>query len=220
MGSFLSIVLALGVAAAVGVYFLAKFLKNVQPTTSEVDDDVKLMRKELDTWRGGFLSWSRDLLELVTLEEVGRTLQEGYVTKASGVFVTGSQEPVFAYSYKKYIAPGVNAVLYVLNSDHEFVFHMTNKGTDITVDGVKFGKIRKDSEFYDMAHKLMGRLSKSIGQGTEIVIGDQKMAQVPSINAKPITQLSNGLPEPANEQEVKVLQSLSVYSMAMEVLER
>ena len=44
-----------------GIYFLLRFLRNVQPTESEVDQDLKELKDKVKQFKGGFMPWTDEI---------------------------------------------------------------------------------------------------------------------------------------------------------------
>lgn len=169
MPFFLILLLIVALAGA-GIFFLLRFLRKVQPTTDEVREDIQGLRDTLKQWQGTYAPWNAALSDTLAPkpEQIDQTRKDGAAAEGRGVYVNLVGEPVLGYAWRTYIAPGVNATLYAVNAQHEFVFRFTNKGTEIHIDGNRVGILRKkpgsqtgEREWFDNANKLVGRLKTS-----------------------------------------------------------
>lgn len=166
------LLLVLGVAA----FYLLKFLRNVQPTNDEVEEDLKELKGKVKQFKGGLVSsWTDE----ISSNQIDQILTKDNARSGNGVFMSGSGEPVFAYAYKNYIGPGKNSVIYILSQDHEYVFRITNKGTEVTIDGKKQGLIRENGVFYDNKNDEVAKVERHGASGTnKIFIGKEEVAKI------------------------------------------
>ncbi|MDC0230816.1 hypothetical protein OAK19_02530, partial [Aureispira] len=86
-------------ALVVGVYFLLKFLRNVQPTSSEVEEDLKELKGKVKQFKGGFMPWTDE----ISSNQIDQILTKDNARSGNGVFLSSSGDPIFAYAYKNYI---------------------------------------------------------------------------------------------------------------------
>lgn len=128
-----------------GVLFLGRFLRNVQPTDDEILDDLKELKASVTSFKGGFIPWTEEF----SPKQLDQVLTKSNARSGNGVFLSKEDDPIFAYAFRQYIGPGRNALLYILSLDHEYVFRITNIGTSVTRDGQKIGLIRDNGVFYD-----------------------------------------------------------------------
>lgn len=161
----------IGVAA----FFLLGFLRNVQPTGDEVEKDLADLKKSVAQFKGGFMPWTEEM----SPKQMEEIMDKGEKRAGNGVFLSKDGDPIFAYSFRKYIGPGRNAVLYILSLDHEYIFRITNKGTEITVDGVRKGLIRENGIFYDTKNDEVAKLQRHGASSiNKIFIGNEEVAKI------------------------------------------
>lgn len=175
-------ILAFGLAG----FFLLRFLRNVQPTESEVDQDLKELKNKIKQFKGGFMPWTDE----ISSNQIDQILTKDDARSGNGVFLSSAGDPIFAYAYKNYIGPGQNAVMYILAQEHEYIFRITNKGTEVFVDNEKKGLIRENGTFYDLRNDEVATLKRHGASGiNKIYIGDEEIAKIAlpdSIAAKAI----------------------------------
>ena len=68
------------------------------------------MRTEIAPYVEDLVPLESEELELMSLNQLNQSLKKGMTTTAKGVFTSIYQEPLVAYSYKKYIVNN-NALL-------------------------------------------------------------------------------------------------------------
>lgn len=170
----ITIVITLAIIGGLG-FFLLGFLRNVQPTGDEVEKDLKDLKKSVAQFKGGFMPWTEEM----SPKQMEEILDKGQKRSGNGVFLSRNGDPIFAYAFRKYIGPGRNAVLYILSLDHEYVFRITNKGTEIMVDGVKKGLIRENGVFYDTKNDEVAKLQRHGASSiNKIFIGNEEVAKI------------------------------------------
>jgi hypothetical protein len=183
MFNLIIVMLLLGV----GAYFLLQFLRNVQPTSSEVDEDLKELKGRVKQFKGGLMPWTEE----ISSNQVNQILTKDNARSGDGVFLSTTGDPVFAYAYKNYIGPGENAVIYILTQDNEYVFRITNKGTEVTIDDQKKGLIRENGIFYDTKNDEVAKVVRHGASGTnKIYIGEEEIAKIAlpdAISSKALT---------------------------------
>jgi hypothetical protein len=163
------------VALGVGLYFGAKKLKDVQPTDDEVIDDLKELKTKVAPYKGGFMPWTDE----ISSNEINQILTKDNARTGDGVFLSNTNDPIFAYAYKNYIGPGKNGVIYILSAEHEYIFRITNKGTEITIDGEKKGLIRDNGKLYDLKNDEIAAIKKHEATSTnKIYIGEEEIAKI------------------------------------------
>lgn len=166
----------------IGVFFLSKFLRNAQPETAEVAEDINLIRDSLSAYRGGFAAWSREQLSVLGYQNLANNETRAYgATEGGGILMNSLNEPVLAYKYKKYTAPGVNALMVACNSEHEFAFRLTNKGIEVSMDGSPFAKLKNKVELTSIDGQLLGKLLPATDGIAAIEVNGQNLGKLPPL---------------------------------------
>jgi hypothetical protein len=159
----------------VAVLAMLKFLRNVQPDDGEVTEDLIDLKKMCAQYKGGLETFSAE----ISASDLDQVLQTGRSRTGSGVFLSTLNQPIMAYAFRKYIGPGMNATLYVLTSDHEFVFRYTTKGAEVTIDGQKQGILRANGKLYDLRNDEVASVQRFGATGqNKIFIGNKEIAKV------------------------------------------
>lgn len=159
----------------VAVLAMLKFLRGVQPDDGEVAEDLQDLKKMCAQYKGGLETFSAE----ISASDLDQVLQTGRSRTGSGVFLSTLNQPIMAYAFRKYIGPGMNATLYVLTSDHEFVFRYTTKGAEVTIDGQKQGILRANGKLYDVRNDEIASVQRFGATGqNKIFIGNKEIAKV------------------------------------------
>ena len=165
-------------AVAVLVFILAgamRFLRQVQPTDDEVEQDLVDLKKSVAAFKGGFVEWTEEF----SPKQLDQVLTKSNARSGNGVFLSKAGDPIFAYAFRRYIGPGSNAVLYILSLEHEYVFRITNKGTEVARDGKKMGLIRDNGVFYNTKNDEVAHFEALPAQSiNKIYIGEEEVAKI------------------------------------------
>lgn len=201
---------------AVGLFFLTKFLKNVQPTSSEVDDDLATLKNKISNFKGGFVEWTDN----ISTSKINQILTKNDTRTGDGVFLSDSGDPVFAYAFKKYIGPGRNEVIYILTNEHEYIFRITNKGTEITKDGKRAGMIKENGRYVNAKNQEVAELKKQSASGYDrIFIESKEVAKIAlpdtiSVSALNISDLHL---EPTQKDTIKTIAIFNLVDNISEI---
>jgi len=208
----IAVLLVLGVV----IYFGLQFLKNVQPTDMEVEDDLKELKNKVAKFKGGFVPWTDE----ISSNEINQVLTKDNARTGDGIFLSNTGDPIFAYAYKNYIGPGQNAVIYILTLDHEYVFRLTNKGTAVSIDGEKKGLIRENGKFYNAKNDEIASVKRHGASGVnKIYIGDEEIAKISlpdAISTKALDVQKIDL-QPLEEE---IIQTFTVYELVNSLAEK
>jgi hypothetical protein len=156
----LFMIIAVTAVAVLLINLLYKFIVNFQPTTSKVTKDLATMKADIGQWASELVPWSREEMELLSFSQVKNIVKKNIGTHAKGIFTSIYHEPLIAYSFKKYVSGKLNALLYARTSAHEFEYRISDKGTQVIVDGRALG-ILQNGLLYGSNNRLLARVNKS-----------------------------------------------------------
>jgi hypothetical protein len=197
----------------VAVLAMLKFLRGVQPDDGEVAEDLQELKKMCAQYKGGLETFSAE----ISASDLDQVLQTGRSRTGSGVFLSTLNQPIMAYAFRKYIGPGMNATLYVLTSDHEFVFRYTTKGAEVTIDGQKQGILRANGKLYDIRNDEIASVQRFGATGqNKIFIGNKEIAKVALPDA---TAGFNAIKIEIDLQpkEADIMQTLAVHELVSNI---
>jgi hypothetical protein len=170
------------VLSMMGIYFLYQLLTNFQPGRGKIKADLNKMKATLAPQIQELVPWSKEEMELLSLNQVNRVTRKGMTRTIRGVFTTIYHEPVITYMYKRYINSGKeeNALLYIRTSIHEFVYRIKPKGTELSINGQVIGDIKEDTLLYGARSKrLLGRINREENElMLPIVVQDQELGSL------------------------------------------
>ena len=212
---FLSL-LAAGAVAIALLYVAYLTLINFQPGSNKIRTDLKKMKSEIMPWIDQLVPWTKEEMELLSTNQVNQKIKKGIIKTAKGVFTSVYHEPLVAYSYKKYVSPNVNAVLFVRTSNHEFVYRMKKKGTELFIDNQPVGMISNDGLLYGGKRKrLLARINKEDNElELPIIVGDKERGTLVRSNSSgEVNARAFQFVTPMGAQEEAVFLSLAVFEL-------
>jgi len=218
--ALLAIAIVLFTAFAIGgIYLLYYLLINFQPSQNKIKKDLEILKAEIAPWIDQLVPWNKEELELLSLKQTNHVLRKKIITSAKGVFTSIYHEPLIAYTYKRYVGGGRNAILYARTSHHEFTYRIRNKEVQLNIDGQMIGAIRKGGLLYSArTDRLLGRLGeKNKEEGLlPVFIGEKELGSLVlsqndtmNINARAFQFLD----EKISSEEEALLLSLSILEM-------
>lgn len=160
MGSIIA--LAGVVALAVGgVSVLSNVMGNWSPKRGKIQKDLEKIKKELAPFISDLVPIDKKELELLSLNQINKKAKKGIVKTAKGVFTSIYHEPMVAYGLKKYVARGTDELLYAKTAQHEFIYRIKNKSTEIVINSQLAGIMKEDGGFYGAkSKKLLAKVGK------------------------------------------------------------
>lgn len=202
----------------VGLYLLYQILTNFNPGQKRVQEDIRKMRQELSTWVAQLVPWDKEDTELFSLNQINQIKKKSVFTVAKGVFTSIYHEPMVAYAYKKYVGPGLNAVLYARTSKHEYVYRIRNKGIQIAVDGQALGTLDNEGMLRGgKKNHLLARINRQQEEQLllPVVVNDREVASLtnPALANSPNPRAFQFLKDDLQPEEEKLLLSLAVLEM-------
>lgn len=196
--------------AVIGVFLLLRFLRNVQPDEFEVEADLKELKAKIAQFKGGFMPWTDE----ISANEVDQVLTKDNTRTGSGVFLSTDGQPIFAFAFRKYIGPGRNAVVYILTLDHEYIFRITNKGTEITIDNEKQGILRENGILYDARNNEVAKVKRHGASGKNtILMGNKEVAKVALPDAVAAPRALELVEVDLQPKEQETIRTMAMYEL-------
>lgn len=143
---------------------LSLYSKNRMPGKKRQAREVNAMKEEMEGWVSNLVPLDKEELDLFSLSQDKQVVKTGLGKTAKGVFTTIYQEPVVAYSYKRYLGEKVNELLYARTSEHEYVYWTRNGETQLTIDDQPVGKINQGTLYGERTGKEIASIGESAQQ--------------------------------------------------------
>lgn len=190
---------------------------------------VQEIRQDMDKWAGELIPLDREELELFSPSQQKNVLRKGVGMRAKGVFTTIFQEPVLAYSYRRFLGKKVNDLLYARTAKHEYVYWTRNGETTLEIDGQEVGRLAPEGVLYgrrtgrEIARLQAGDTTSASSPYLPILVGDKEVASLSTKDVDP-----KGLQEKAfaflrddlDEKEQHLLLSLAARALVLRTVEK
>ncbi len=218
---FLLTLLFTAAIVVVGVTIVARLIKNFQPGKSKVEEDINKMKTSIQIFINELIPWNKEELDLLSFNQINKKIGKGMVKTGQGVITSIYHEPMIAWSYKRYVGGGNNAVLYACTSHHEFVFRIRNNETNIIIDNEEVGQLRDNGLLYNTkTNLLMARINRDSDHlALPVLVGEKEVATlkrtgyIQETNSRAFELLVE-----MDDQEEAVLLSLAILEMTSRTL--
>lgn len=212
----LLVVALIAAASFAAIYALYQLLINFQPGRSKIKADLKKMKAEIQPFVDDLVPWTKEEMELLSINQINKKVKNGMVATAKGIITSIYHEPLIAWSYKRYVSPENNAVIYARSSRHEFVFRIRKDKTEVKIDNQEIGVLRENGVLYSAkTQRLMARINRSNDELLlPVLVGEKEVASLinPDKTTKTNPRAFEFLSE-MNNQEEAVLLSLAIYEI-------
>lgn len=174
-----------------GVVLLTRILPHVSPNYKRIKADLLEMQADMEKWqKNELVPIGKEELELFSLHQLNQTIKKGFTLRAKGVFTTIYHEPVLAYSYKRYISSGTNALLYARTATHHYAYWIRNKEIQILIDNKLVGALTKDGVLYNERKRMIARINRNQPELASVIVNDREVASVVKTEAQKGAALS------------------------------
>jgi len=200
-------------ASFAAVYALYQLLTNFQPGRLKIKADLQKMKTEIQPFIDDLVPWTKEEMGLLSINQINKKVKKGIITTAKGIITSIYHEPLIAWSYKRYVSPDSNAVIYARSSHHEFIFRLRKDKTELKIDDQVIGTLRENGVLYSKkTNRLMARINRSNDELLlPVLVGDKEVASLINVNktTKSNPRAFEFLSE-MNEKEEAILLSLAI----------
>ena len=207
--------------AAAGLVLLVRIFSSFAPNSRKLQQDLDKMKEDMDKWAGDLVPMTREEVDLFSFNQEKHVLRKSFGKTAKGIFTSIYHEPILAYSYKEYIGPGKNALLYVRTGSQEFVYQISKKGIDVLVDREQVGTLKEDGVLYNKrGNRMLAQINREAGEFLPVLVNDREVANVARLKKGAGSKLSQRafefVKDDMSKEEKDVFLSLAV----LEVIEQ
>ncbi len=173
-------IIFLWVALFAGVSAMGSFARASRPSKNRVKNDIDSIRAGLKTEAKSLTPWSKEEIELFSLNRTQKKKRRGWSPNFTGHFTNIYHEKVLLYHLKRYGARGRNALLIVRNSLNEYIYNISKDGIEIYIDEYYLGFLKQNGELLNTkSGKIVAKLDRSGDTSREMVqIGDRIIGAV------------------------------------------
>lgn len=217
--AILTILLLLLTAGGLGLLFTV--LTKFTPGEKRIREELKRMQTEMDGWVEDLVPIDRKELELFSLTQIKNSIKKRFTTSGKGIYTTIFEEPIVAYSYKKYIGKNAHALLYCRTAEHEYAYWIRPKGVQVVIDNQLVGTYKDNGVLYGAkSKKMIARINREGKKISPVVVGEREVASMvkalPPAKDEISTRAFQFVREDLTEEEEKLLLSISLLEMVQE----
>ncbi|MFQ5447909.1 MAG: hypothetical protein ACE5FF_13355 [Saprospiraceae bacterium] len=199
-----------------GIYLALKTLQNYKPGRRKIQKDLEQIKTRLHPLVKDLVPWNREEMEQLSLNQIHKSKKKGVVTTVQGVFTTIYHEPVIVYSYRKYVSPSENALIYARTSKHELIYRVKNDKVEVVINNHLVGIVNEKGVLTD--NKGRNMLAQITRSGKELLlpvkIGNKEVGNVVNPKyAKKVNPRAFEFVGPMQEEEEALFLSLSVLEL-------
>lgn len=185
--------------------------------------EIKALQEDMDGWITNLVPLDKEELDLFSLSQDKQVVKTGMGATAKGVFTTIFQEPVVAYSYKRYLGSKVNEVLYARTADHDYVYVTNNGKTQLSIDDQPVGTIQDKVLFGERSGKEIARITNQAKQNyLPVKVGNREVGALNMEKPNKSDALSQRafefIPDDINEKEEQLFLALVTLELVNQSL--
>ncbi len=167
------------VTVGIGFGILSRVLPQVAPNYKRVQKDLKQLQAEMQGWlKESLVPIGRQELELFSVNQLHQTISKGLTLKAKGVFATIYNEPVLAYTFKRYVASGVNALLFARTAQNDYAFWLKGTEIQVLIDNKLLGTLRENGILYNEKNRPIARINYNHPELAAVIVGEREVASI------------------------------------------
>lgn len=222
--AILTILFLLITLAALALLFTV--LTKFSPGEKRIRSELAKMRQDMDSWVDDLVPITREELELFSLTQIKNSIRKRLTTSGKGIYTTIFEEPIVAYSYKRYMGKDASALLYCRTAEHEYAYWIRPKGVQVLIDNQLIGTYNRDNGvLYDAkSKKAVARINRNEQKIKPIVVGEREVASM--VKALPpgkgaiSSRAFQFVREDMTEQEERLVLSLSLLELIEQSVDR
>lgn len=219
--AFLTILLLLITLGALGLLFTV--LTKFSPSEKRIREELKRMQTDMDGWVDELIPIDRKELELFSLTQIKNSIKKRLTTSGKGIYTTIFEEPIVAYSYKKYLGKNAHALLYCRTAEHEYAYWIRPKGVQVVIDNELVGTYQDNGVLYGAdSKKMLARINRGDMKMFPVVVGEREVASMVKALPAPKSDISTRafqfVREDLTHEEEKLLLSISLLEMVKDTI--
>lgn len=138
----------------VGDFF--RFLFKMTLSKSQMTKELSVLRQSLAELKAKLIPFSKEEMELLSLNQADKTVKKGFEKLTKGIFNTIYYEPLIAYAIK-YFSNG-NKLILITSTEDEFAYLTKDGKTHVYMNDVEAGVLTAKGEFYSIRNKLLAAI--------------------------------------------------------------
>lgn len=133
-----------------------RFLFKMGLSRSQMVRDMSYLRSENSDNKTLLVPFTKDEMELLSLNQVKKTKKRGFNKLTKGIFNTIYYEALVAYAILEYYDD--NKLILITTSKDEFIYMVKKGSTHVYMNNIEAGVINDASEFFSVNRKLLAKI--------------------------------------------------------------
>lgn len=165
------------VVAAIGLTIYG-ISKGTPPSRKKVQADLAAMKADLKTLAEHLIPWNAKERELLSYNQTHSEVKKGRTIIARGIFTSIYEEPLIAYSYKRYPQERENALFIARSSNRSFLYRIKADAATIYINNQLVG-LYENGVLKNSKEQILAKADfKSMKENIEIWIEGKSMGAV------------------------------------------
>jgi hypothetical protein len=135
----------------IGDFF--RFLFKMTMSKSQLKKELQILRQSMSALKAKLIPFSKEEMELLSLNQSERTTKKGFGKITKGIFNTIYYEPLIAYAIKEF-SNGQKLIL-IASTEDEFAYFTKDGKTHVYMNEVEAGIITLKGEFFSVRNQLL-----------------------------------------------------------------
>ncbi|TVQ47603.1 MAG: hypothetical protein EA362_06310 [Saprospirales bacterium] len=209
---YIAIIIALSfVAITLGI---SGFTKYIRPGLNQMKKDVLRLRSASISAAANLIPLKHDEIELLSSRVDLKSLGNRFRKTKSGFLNSIYNEPMVAFTIKRYLGNNRRKIIYARTTTDEFVFIQKKNTVQLYLNGNPFGKLENDNLYFLKDNKRIAWIEGDRGQSRPLYTPNKKLALInPNIQLNDSSSRTFQFVGDLNPSEQKILLSVVVFKL-------
>jgi len=141
--------------------------------------EILELRSGIEDLRKLIINWEESELELLSLNQVERTISKRFANTVTGIIDSIYHEHMIAYSYREIPGRKSRSLIYAASNHHEFFYIIKQGSVEIFVDQHFLGTMNDKGLIYGNGRRrLVARINDYDRPVKPIIIGEKEVAAI------------------------------------------
>lgn len=193
---------------------ISGFKKYVRPGLKQMKKDVLRLRSASRPAAANLIPFKNDEIELLSSSVDFKSLGNRFRKKKSGFLNSIYNEPLVAFTIKKYLSKADRKIIYARTTTDEFVFIQKKDTVQLYLNGNPFGKFENDNLYLLKDKKRIAWIEGDKSQSRPLFTPNKKLALInPNIQLNDSATRAFQFVGDINASEQKILLSVIIYKL-------
>lgn len=193
---------------------ISGFTKYVRPGLKQMKKDVLSLRSAARSTASNLIPFKHDEIELLSSRVDFKSLGNRFRKKKSGFLNSIYNEPLVAFTIKRYLSKSDRKIIYARTTTDEFVFIQRKNTVQLYLNGNPFAKMENDNLYFLKDKKRIAWIEGDKSQSRPLFTPNKKLALInPNIQLNDTASRAFQFVGNLNASEHKILLSVIIYKL-------